>query len=76
MKYATFEITTPAGPLTKVGVAEDGCLVDVAAVYGAYLRDKKHVYAWKAVAEDLIPSDMLKLIERAPASTDAVAQAM
>lgn len=76
MKYATFEIQTPAGPLTRVGLQKNGRLIDAAAVYGAYLRDEKHVYAWKQVAGELIPSDMLRLIEQAPVSTDAVAQAM
>lgn len=76
MKYATFEIQTSAGPLTRVGIAEDGSLVDAAAVYGAYLRDEQHVYAWKRVAEETIPTDMLQLIEQAPVSTDAVSRAM
>lgn len=76
MKYATFEIQTSAGPLKRVGIAETGYLVDVAAVYGAYLRDEEHVYEWKRVAESLIPIDMLQLIDRAPVSTNAVAQAM
>lgn len=76
MKYATFEIQTSAGPVKRIGIAENGHLIDVESVYGAYLRDEEHVYKWELVARDLIPNDMLELIDRAPASTNAVAQAM
>jgi 2-keto-4-pentenoate hydratase/2-oxohepta-3-ene-1,7-dioic acid hydratase in catechol pathway len=37
MKLATFEISTPAGPLRRIGAAVDGHLVDFAAAYAAHL---------------------------------------
>ena len=56
MKYATFEINTSVGALERVGASIDGGLLDLSAVYCAWLRDTQNTFAWGELAKEIIPN--------------------
>lgn len=62
MKLATFEITTPAGPLRRIGAAVDGKLVDFAAAYAAHLDRVDPGSDAQRVASLLFPPDMVAFL--------------
>jgi 2-keto-4-pentenoate hydratase/2-oxohepta-3-ene-1,7-dioic acid hydratase in catechol pathway len=62
MKFATFEIPTPAGPLRRLGAAVDGKLIDLAAAYAAYLDRTDPGCDAQRLACMFFPSDMVAFI--------------
>jgi 2-keto-4-pentenoate hydratase/2-oxohepta-3-ene-1,7-dioic acid hydratase in catechol pathway len=62
MKLATFEISTPAGPLQRIGAAVGGRLVDFAAAYGAHLDRSDPGCDAQRVAALLFPADMVAFL--------------
>ena len=58
MKLATFEISTPAGPLRRLGAALDHRLVDLAASYAAHLERRDPGCDAGRVGSLLFPPDM------------------
>ena len=59
MKLATFEISTPTGPLRRIGAAVDGTLVDFAAAYAAHLGKSDPGCDATRLASFLFPPDMV-----------------
>src|SRR5262245_51881610 len=59
MKLATFEISTAAGPLRRIGAAVDGRLIDLAAGYAAHLEHADPGCDAQRLAGMLFPSDMV-----------------
>ena len=62
MKLATFEISTAAGPIRRIGAAVDGRLVDFAAAYAAHLDHADPGCDAQRMAAMLFPSDMVAFI--------------
>ena len=63
MKFATFAIPTPAGPLRRVGAAvDDGRLVDLAAAYTAHLSHADPGCDAERLAGLLFPPDMVAVL--------------
>jgi 2-keto-4-pentenoate hydratase/2-oxohepta-3-ene-1,7-dioic acid hydratase in catechol pathway len=62
VKLATFEISTPAGPLRRIGAAVDGKLIDFAAAYAAHLDRTDPGSDAQRVAALLFPADMVAFL--------------
>jgi 2-keto-4-pentenoate hydratase/2-oxohepta-3-ene-1,7-dioic acid hydratase in catechol pathway len=62
MKLATFEISTPVGPVRRIGAAVDGRLVDFAAAYAAHLETTDPGCDAERLAGMLFPSDMVMFL--------------
>jgi len=62
VKLATFEISTPAGPLRRIGAAVDGKLVDFAAAYAAHLDCTDPGSDAQRVAGMFFPADMVAFL--------------
>ncbi len=76
MKFVTFEVKTPVGPVQRIGVLRRQGVIDLHAAYAAYLRDVRGIYRWRELAEAIVPTDMLKFIEGGSMSMDAAHQAL
>ena len=59
MKLATFEMSTPAGPLRRIGAVIDGRLIDLAAAYAAHLDRTDPGCDAPRLAAALLPPDMV-----------------
>ena len=68
MKLVTFEVASPLGPLVRIGAVDEGAVVDLRTAYALALRA---VDEPMALAEALIPSDMVAFLERGTAALDA-----
>jgi 2-keto-4-pentenoate hydratase/2-oxohepta-3-ene-1,7-dioic acid hydratase in catechol pathway len=75
MKFITFCIDTPVGPLDRVGVLRDGRAIDVAAAY-AWQLSHLGVYAARELAEQMVPSDMTAFLSRWPIAYDVALKAV
>jgi 2-keto-4-pentenoate hydratase/2-oxohepta-3-ene-1,7-dioic acid hydratase in catechol pathway len=75
MKFLTFSIPTPLGPVDRVGAHATGGVIDLGAAY-AWALSRKGVYSARELAEALIPADMTEFLSRWPASLDAAKEAM
>jgi 2-keto-4-pentenoate hydratase/2-oxohepta-3-ene-1,7-dioic acid hydratase in catechol pathway len=62
MKLATFEISTPVGPVRRIGAAADGRLIDFAAAYAAHLESADPGCDAQRLAGLLFPPDMVLFI--------------
>jgi len=71
LKFVTFEVNTAIGAVQRIGVLRETGIVDLHAAYAAYLREARGVYGWRALAQAVVPPDMLKFIEGGPVSMDA-----
>jgi 2-keto-4-pentenoate hydratase/2-oxohepta-3-ene-1,7-dioic acid hydratase in catechol pathway len=63
MRYYTFEIPTPVGRLTRIGVEAGGGLVDMTSLAEIRLHDAAEP-DWKEYARFLVPPDMITYLER------------
>ncbi len=62
MKLATFEISTAAGPVRRIGAAVDGRLIDFAAAYAAHLDRADPGCDAQRLASMLFPPDMVAFL--------------
>jgi 2-keto-4-pentenoate hydratase/2-oxohepta-3-ene-1,7-dioic acid hydratase in catechol pathway len=76
MKLATFEISTAAGPMRRVGAAVDGRLIDLASAYAAHLEHADPGCDAQRLAGMLIPSDMVAFLGAGDAGRRAADQAI
>ncbi|HVN23266.1 MAG TPA: fumarylacetoacetate hydrolase family protein [Syntrophorhabdales bacterium] len=76
MKFVTFEVKTPIGPVQRIGVLKRQGIIDLHAAYASYLRDVRGIYRWQELAEAIVPPDMLKFIEGGAMSMEAALQAL
>ena len=76
MKLATFEISTPAGPLRRIGAAVDGRLIDFSAAYAAHLDRTDPGCDAQRLAAMLFPSDMVLFLGAGDAGRRAADQAV
>lgn len=78
MKFCTFEIATPLGPVQRVGAAVGTQVVDLAAAYYAWLTETEQASPAGAArqAAALIPTDMVHLLENGDTGMTACQQAL
>ena len=77
MRFVTFQVKTPVGPVQRIGILRRQGVIDLhAASTAAYLREVRGIYRWRELAEAIVPTDMLKFIEGGSMSMDAVRQAL
>ncbi|HJQ40457.1 MAG TPA: fumarylacetoacetate hydrolase family protein, partial [Thermoanaerobaculia bacterium] len=76
MKLATFEISTAAGPLRRIGAAVDGQLIDFAAGYAAHLENTDSGCDAQRLAAMLFSSDMVAFLGTGDVGRRAAGQAI
>jgi 2-keto-4-pentenoate hydratase/2-oxohepta-3-ene-1,7-dioic acid hydratase in catechol pathway len=76
MKLATFEISTPVGPVRRIGAAVDGRLVDLAAAYAAHLESTDPGCDAQRLAGMLLPPDMVMFLGTGDVGRTAAAHAL
>ena len=74
MKLVTFGIATPLGEMQRVGALAGQRVVDLAAAFAWQLAERD-VHEARALAEAVIPADMVGYLSRLPVSRDAAEQA-
>ncbi len=62
MRLVTFEVSTPVGPVARLGALHAGGIVDLNAALGACLRDAGEAQPAR-LADCLVPADMLAFLE-------------
>ena len=72
MKFVTFQITTPIGPVERTGLLRDEMVIDLNAACAVYLREAKSVRRWNELAHALVPTNMIKFIENGPLAMEAL----
>ena len=75
MKFVTFAVDTPLGPLSRVGALIKDHVVDLAAAYEALLASQG-VFAARDLAEATIPSDMREFLGRWPLALNAAKEGL
>ena len=75
MKLVTFSIATPLGDMSRVGALHEGRAVDLAAAHSWQLHERG-VHAATALAEALIPADMVDFLSRWPVAREAAQSAL
>jgi 2-keto-4-pentenoate hydratase/2-oxohepta-3-ene-1,7-dioic acid hydratase in catechol pathway len=75
MKLVTFSLNTPLGPIERVGALRGAFVVDLSAVY-AWQLHRRGVSAATALAESIIPPDMVEFLSRWPMSREAAETAL
>src|SRR5438105_3707626 len=76
MKLATFEVSTPAGPLRRIGAVVDGRLIDFQAAYAAHLERADPGCDARALAMVLFPPDMVAFLGWGRFGIDAASHAI
>jgi 2-keto-4-pentenoate hydratase/2-oxohepta-3-ene-1,7-dioic acid hydratase in catechol pathway len=71
MRLSTFQVGTPAGPLTRVGAELGGRLVDLTAAAAFAFREQGEPDAAEYAAF-LVPPDMIRYLSRGPKARAAV----
>ncbi len=75
MKLYTFRITSPVGPLERIGAELDGRLVDLNLAAALWLRERGEP-DWREYADFLVPPDMIRYLERGEKAKAAVAESL
>ena len=71
VKFVTFEVLTPIGPVRRIGVLHGTNIIDLHACYARYLKDEKGIWRWRELAGSVVPTDMLKFIGGGEISMEA-----
>lgn len=76
MRFVTFEVSTPLGPIRRSGVlGAEQTVIDLAAAREAFLRDRGHPTPVRQAEADC-PSDLLSFIEAGPPALEAAREAI
>jgi 2-keto-4-pentenoate hydratase/2-oxohepta-3-ene-1,7-dioic acid hydratase in catechol pathway len=70
MKLVTFSLPTPVGDIVRIGAMLGTQVVDLSAAYAWFLQ-QSGVHAAVALADSIIPSDMVEFLSRWPVARDA-----
>lgn len=77
MRYATFEVGTPAGPLRRIGlVTPSGHLLDLNQAYAHVLAGRVDSSRARTLADAVVPADLIALLANGPVGREAVAEAL
>ncbi|ROO88016.1 2-keto-4-pentenoate hydratase/2-oxohepta-3-ene-1,7-dioic acid hydratase in catechol pathway [Actinocorallia herbida] len=76
MRYATFEVETPVGPVRRVGIVTSaGDLLDVNLAFAHTLAGRVDRSRARAIADALVPADLAVLLANGEAAREAVLRA-
>jgi 2-keto-4-pentenoate hydratase/2-oxohepta-3-ene-1,7-dioic acid hydratase in catechol pathway len=75
MRYYTFQVATPVGPMSRIGAERDGRVVDLTAAAALVLEDDGEP-DWAEYAAYLVPPDLTRYLERGEKSAQLVGRAM
>ena len=75
MKFLTFSIDTPLGPIDRIGAHGSRGVIDLSAAY-AWALSRQGVFAARELAAAMIPADMTEFLSRWPAARDAAKAAL
>jgi 2-keto-4-pentenoate hydratase/2-oxohepta-3-ene-1,7-dioic acid hydratase in catechol pathway len=76
VKFVTFEVLTPIGPIRRIGISQGTNIIDLHACYARYLKDEKGIWRWRELAGSVVPTEMLKFIEGGEMSMEAACRAL
>ena len=76
MKLATFEVSTPLGPIRRIGAAVDGRLIDFVSAYAAHLEAADPGCDAQRLAAMVFPPDMVAFLGTGDVGRRAAEQAM
>ena len=76
MKLATFEVSTPIGPIRRIGALVDGKLIDFAAAYASHLESADPGCDAQRLAGMLFSPDMVSFLGTGDAGRKAADQAI
>jgi 2-keto-4-pentenoate hydratase/2-oxohepta-3-ene-1,7-dioic acid hydratase in catechol pathway len=77
MRYVTFRVRTPVGPLERVGVLTGaGTVLDLELAYREVLRDRVDAARAPVLAAAVLPNDLVALLANGPVAADAVAEVL
>jgi len=77
VRFASFEIATPAGRVRRVGAVADGnLLVDLNAAYASALAERVDPERVRSVADAVVPPDLIALLANGRLGADAVSEAI
>lgn len=71
MKLVSFDVLTDLGAMRRVGCVRDGRVVDVNLAYRRLLADEHSIPRAGAVADAVVPPDMLAFVETGAVATKA-----
>ena len=71
MRYYTFQVATPVGPVNRIGAERDGLLVDLTAAAALKLEGDGEP-DWVEYAAFLVPPDLITYLERGEESQSLV----
>ena len=71
MRYYTFQVATPVGPVNRIGAERDGLLVDLTAAAALKLESDGEP-DWVEYAAFLVPPDLITYLERGEKSQSLV----
>jgi 2-keto-4-pentenoate hydratase/2-oxohepta-3-ene-1,7-dioic acid hydratase in catechol pathway len=73
VRYATFEVDTPAGPLRRVGmVTASGHLLDLNQAYVHVLADRVDRSQARMLADAIVPADLIALLANGEVAQEAI----
>lgn len=76
-RYATFEVVTPIGPVSRVGVVlEGGRLLDLNAAYSTILRERVDASRIASIAAAVLPPDLCAILANGHVAADAIAEVL
>ena len=76
MRFATFEVATPLGPVRRVGLVTPEGLLDLNATYAAVLEARVDPSRAAAIADAVLPPDLLSILAGGPMARDAIEEAV
>lgn len=77
MRYVTFEVSTALGAVQRVGcLTTVGTVVDLNLAYRQCLLDRVHPERATAIADAVVPNDLIAVLGNGPLAHDAVAAAL
>ena len=75
MKYYTFRVAAPTGPVARIGAERQGRLVDLSAAAALLLSDQGEP-DWEEYARFLVPPDLVNYLERGDKARRVVDQSL
>ena len=70
MKLVTFEVSTPVGPIRRIGAMQQNGIVDLNMGYTCYLAEKYGVSQAYELAAAILPPDMIAFLRRGEEGRD------
>lgn len=76
MKLVTFSATSPLGELVRIGAILDQRVIDLNIAYATLLEKEGHTERFYAIADSLLPTEMVEYFRGGKLSSEAAARAL